>query len=217
MRRLPLLRPKPTEPDIIAALSDSARDFQAIVWPQVAQLPLVGGGTLRPVEAVAATSFKDELDLLAGIDAWQIQHSPSGIRGLASRVQWGHDHYSFSIRTALPSGKETEYQKRLRAIENAEEGLLYPHLTIQAYLDRKGGKLLSAAAIKTVELIKAAQSLVERRNAGTLVIHPGLYNFKRNPDGTEFLYMRWNYLMFDCKLNSDNVIQVTAEDEPVHR
>lgn len=65
LRHLPSFSPKAPEAEIIAALSDSARDFQAVVWPQVAALPLVGGGTLRPVEAVAATSFKDELDLLA--------------------------------------------------------------------------------------------------------------------------------------------------------
>ncbi|AKJ28711.1 hypothetical protein [Caldimonas brevitalea] len=192
--------------EIIAALSDSARDFQDIVWPQVSRLPLVGGGTLRPVEAVAASNFRDELDLLAGIDAWQIQHSSSGIRGLASRVQWGRDHDSFSIRLKLPSGKETEYHKRLHAIERKDEGFLFPHLTIQAFLDKKGGRLLSAAAIKTEDLMAAAQSLVERKERDHLKNCPKLYGFKRNADGSEFVFMAWEYLQFIMKLDAKNVV-----------
>lgn len=173
-------------------LSDSARDFRDIVWPAISAVPLVGGGDLRPVEAVAEKDFKDELDLLAGIDAWQIQYMPTAMRGIASRVQWRACHASFSIRTRLPSGNETEFHKRLRAIQNIDNGHLYPHLTIQAYLEQRGGELIAAAAIKTRSLIEAALALVEHREY--LENNWNSYGFITNPDGTEFLYMKWHYL-----------------------
>ncbi len=190
--------------NITELLSDSARDFQNIVWPHISSVRLLSGGVLRPVEAVAEKNFKDELDLFAGIDAWQIQYGPTAIRGIASRVQWGMRHDSFTIRTKLPSGHETEYQKRLRAIQNQKEGHLYPHLTIQAYLIQRGGPLSAAAAIETKALIETASILVE--NGDRLHPRPDLYGFKSNEDGTEFLYMTWNYLLYKKVLNNENIV-----------
>ena len=43
--------------------------FVNIVWRQIATTPLISGGEIHPVEAVAEKEFEDELDLLAGIDA----------------------------------------------------------------------------------------------------------------------------------------------------
>ena len=188
---------------LMEQLSDSANDFQNVVWPKVSGLPLVGGGSIRPVEAVAEKDFKDELDLLSGIDAWQIHHAPSTIRGIASRVQWGECYQSFSVRTRLPSGNETEFQKRQYAIQNKENGHLYPHLTIQAFLNTRGGSLLAAAAIKTVDLIEAAAILVENRTR--LIQRPDFYGFIPNKDGTEFLYMRWAYLKHIARLREEDI------------
>ncbi len=189
---------------IAAQLSDSARDFAAIVWPHIAAVPLVNGGEIRPVEAVAEKHFKDELDLLAGIDAWHIQYAPTAMRGIASRVQWGTCHHSFSIRTKVASGHETEFQKRLRAIQHQDEGHLYPHLTIQAFLDERGGKLLAAAAVRTQDLIANAAVLVENRSK--LKPNQDLYGFMSNKDGTEFLYMKWDYLLYKGVLDGTNVV-----------
>lgn len=191
---------------VIAQVCDSARDFQNIVWPLVSQTPLVGGGLIRPVEAVAEKNFKDELDLLAGIDAWQVQYAPTAIRGIASRVQWGVSHDSFSVRTRLPSGNETEFQKRLRAIQNVDSGHIFPHVTIQAYLNAPGGNLLAAAAIKTIDLINAAAVLIANREK--LYHRPDFYGFIKNSDGTEFLYMRWSYLKHKYFLNGQDIIHV---------
>jgi len=190
---------------ITQVLSASARDFQDIVWPQISTTPLVNGGVIRPVEAVAEMNFKDDLDLLAGIDAWQIQHSPTAMRGIASRVQWGGCHESFSIRTKLPSGSETEFQKRLRAIQNIDDGHLYPHLTIQSYLNRREGQLLAAAAVKTKDLIENAKILVENRDR--LSYRPDFYGFITNGDGTEFLYMKWSYLLYKKVLAATNIVR----------
>ncbi|WDS34760.1 hypothetical protein [Pseudoxanthomonas sp.] len=189
---------------ITQALSRSARDFQEIVWPQISTTPIVNGGVIRPVETIANTDFKDELDLLAGIDAWQIQYAPTALRGIASRVQWGPCHESFTIRTRLPSGNETEFHKRLRAIESIEIGHLYPHLTIQAYLDQHQGQLIAAAAVRTKDLIEAAAILVENREK--LRRRPDLYGFISNADGTEFLYMRWAYLQYKQVLAENDVL-----------
>ena len=188
------------------ALSDSAQDFQDAVWPQVSALPLVNGGVIRPVEAVAERNFKDELDLLAGIDAWQILDGPSAIRGIASRVQWGVSRASFTIRTKVASGRETEFHKRLRAIQNIEEGHLFPHLTVQAYLDQRKGRLLAAAAVRTKDLVEIASVLVERR--AHLHPRPDLYGFITNEDGTEFLYMKWVYLTHKNALDASNIIKI---------
>lgn len=194
----------PATTPIVQALSDSARDFQDIVWPRISTTPLVGGGVIRPVEAVAEKDFKDELDLLAGIDAWQIQYSPTAIRGIASRVQWGPCYESFTIRTRLPSGNETEFQKRLRAIENSDKGHIFPHLTIQAYLDQRQGRLIGAAAVSTRQLIETAAVLIE--NKERLQPRKDFYGFISNSDGTEFLYMRWPYLRYKNVLADNNTI-----------
>lgn len=174
---------------IVKALSDSASDFLNIVWPSIAALPLVGGGQLQPVEAVAEKNFKDQLDLLAGIDAWQIKSNPSAIRGLASRVQWGEPRKTFTIRTRAKGGGETELAKRARAIENRDEGYLYPHLTVQAYLDKKGGNLLCAAVIKTTDLISRANFLQTnmKRNGNW-------FGYIENADGSQFMYIAWDDL-----------------------
>ncbi len=193
---------------IATQLSDSARDFANIVWPHIAAVPLINGGEIRPVEAVAEKHFKNELDFLSGIDAWQIQYAPTAMRGIASRVQWGPCHHSFSIRIRVASGQETEFQKRLRAIQHQDEGHIYPHLTIQAFLDERGGKLLAAAAVRTRDLIENAAILVDNRSK--LGPSPERYGFISNPDGTEFLYMKWDYLLYKGVLDGANVITVAS-------
>lgn len=193
---------------IATQLSHSARDFLDVVWPRISQVPLLGGGEVRAVEAVASNDFKDELDFLAGIDAWQVHYKPTSMRGIASRVQWGGCHDSFTIRTGVPSGQETEFQKRLRAIQNEGEGHLYPHLTVQAYLSQRQGTLIAAAAVRTRDLIERAAILVESREK--LRPMDDLYGFRTNADGTEFLYMRWKYLLYMGVLQQDNIVAPTS-------
>lgn len=91
------------------------------------------------VETVTDDDFTKKLDILAGIDAWQVIDG-TGIRGIASRVQWpknrsGKPTYeafeSFTIRESLASGGRTELGKKLDAINN---GFLYPQYTAQAYI-----------------------------------------------------------------------------------
>jgi len=133
-------------------LSWSVKAFQDIIWPRLnSQLP----GTLVHVEAATRPEMKhlvQQFDQLAGIDAWVIEQQ-TGIRGLASRIQVcpsGKPFDTFTIRLSRDSGAKTEYAKRKEAIE---QGWLYPHLTMQAYITaRNGGELLSYGVAKTIDI-----------------------------------------------------------------
>ena len=148
--------------DVVRDLSASAFDFTRVVWPALA--PKLGGGEIVPIEAVSHAGFNKELDTLAGIDAWLIRRGKASICGVASRVQWGRAWNTFTIRISRPSGASTEYEKRLRAIDNRDHGFLYPHYTIQGYIeDPKGeGELLSACAVRTLDLFTMARRAYER-------------------------------------------------------
>lgn len=179
--------------DVQLNLSQSAQDFQTRVWPHIASHPRIGGGELHLVEANVETQLALDFDLLAGIDAWQVVGNRIGMRSIASRVQWGPDRKTFSIRYRKPSGAETEYEKRLAAIKHPELGLTYPHLTVQAFLDSRGGKVLSAAAITTQHLILQAEKLLgwgRMADGGDT-----RFGLRQLQDGTAFLYMSWDYLL----------------------
>lgn len=166
--------------DVERSISKSATALRDIVWPRIG--PLVGGGRLVPVEDVTSPGFARELDLLAGIDAWQIINEQR-MRGLASRVQFGStDWATFTVRTSLPSGQDTELQKRLTWLRSTD-GTLGPHLTCQAYVDN--GRLVSAAIAETKHIIRIA-------NIGVPV---GLARERRNPDGNRFVAVEWTTLI----------------------
>jgi hypothetical protein len=140
------------------AMSDSRAAFVSTVWPVIRDG--CGGGRIVPVEDVSAAEFVRELDVLAGIDAWQILSDNGAgdvMRGIASRVQWGHDWSTFTVRRSVPSGRPTEYDKRSAAL-CGDRGYLCPHLTVQAYI--AGGQLLSVGVATTAAVIAA----VDRRN-----------------------------------------------------
>ncbi len=189
---------------LLQMLSQSASDFQRIVWPIASAFPLVGGGLLRPVEAVATADFKDDLDLLAGIDAWQVDRGIPMMRGLASRVQWGGRYDTFSIRYRLPSGQPTEFAKRLISIQNKDKGHLFPHFTVQAYLARQGGDLLSCAVVETTALYDVAREM-DAKGIFQNSYYPEKFGIRALPDGTEFIYLHWDFLLYHGVLKVENV------------
>jgi hypothetical protein len=88
------------------------------------------------------------LDMYSGID--YIRKNDKGLQGIASRVQFGKNWDSFTIRMQRHTGAKTEYQKRLEQIEN---GYFYPYFTMQAYFDNtQDMNLLSICIIKTIDL-----------------------------------------------------------------
>lgn len=191
---------------LLQSLSQSASDFQNIVWPVVSGFPLVGGGTLKPVEAVSTSDFKEDLDLLAGIDAWQVDRGIPMMRGLASRVQWTGKFNTFSIRYRLPSGQPTEFAKRLLSIQNKDKGHLYPYFTVQAYLDKPNGNLLSCAVIETEELYRVAAEM-DSKGIFHNSDYPKLFGIRRMADNTEFIYLHWNFLLYKGILKEKNMVR----------
>lgn len=126
-------------------LNQSSADFQRAVWPHFADA--LGGGELVPVETVTDSAFATLLDTLGMTDVWQII-KPHGMRSLATRVQWGQTNWAtWTVRCRLRSGRPTEFQKLTQYGE-----WQLPQYVIQAYIDRPGGALISAAAIKTRDL-----------------------------------------------------------------
>lgn len=126
-------------------LKNSSKTFIELVEPELSN---VIGGYFVAVEGVTVDDMAQLLDTLAGIDFWNIR-SEAGIRGVATRIQRGKSWRTFTIRHKRMSGARTEYEKRKQAIE---EGMLYPELTIQAYVDN--GQLLSYAVAKTVDILE---------------------------------------------------------------
>lgn len=171
-------------PDEVARdLRDSAHDFRAVVWPAVQQF--CGGGELIQTEAKDRELMR-LCDVLAGIDAWQVRHNV-GLRGIASRIQWctpplPRSYRTFTIRKSRDSGALTEYQKRLRALGDPE-GWVYPHLTVQAYLELprgKGSPLLAAGVARTADVIRMIRDGREGRQ----------YTVKRTGNAT-FYVVEW--------------------------
>lgn len=136
--------------EVARDMRKSTPDFLHVIWPALQQhCPELKSGHIRIVEG-GESEIRADLDIRAGIDAYQ--RWDCAMRGIACRVQWGKNYRSFTIRTARPSGKETEYQKRLAVLKRRDEGFLYPYWTVQGYLDSPGGALLSVAVAKTAEL-----------------------------------------------------------------
>lgn len=90
------------------------------------------------------------LDQIAGYDGLQIWRSV--MRGFALRVQWERNYRTFTIREDRPSKAITEYDKRMMAVEHSDDGYMFPHWTIQAYMDLPGGSIFSIGLAKTREL-----------------------------------------------------------------
>lgn len=176
--------------EVARDLSWSAAVFVRAVWPVVRAC--CGGGDLIPVESVTEGGVAHSLDVLAGIDAWQV-HGGMGMRGIASRVQKGQAWNTFTIRYRRASGAETEYVKRLRAMNQEGRGWLYPHLTVQAYVAEDGATLLSAAVVQTTDLFRAAEQAVTAGlpEARDLACRDATIYLNRAYDGNEFIVVPW--------------------------
>lgn len=153
------------------------------VWPVVrSYCTELQGSDLRIVEGYTSQAIAQDLDVYAGIDAYQ--RTPVGLRGIATRCQWWTNYRTFTVRVSRPNGTLTEYIKRLTTIKRRDEGFLYPYWSIQAYLDKPGGKLLSVGVAKSVELYL----YIERRERSAKPC-------KRLParhGGEQFLVVEWD-------------------------
>ena len=131
-------------------LSDSVRAIEKI---KDTILPKLIGGEIISVEE-NENEILTILDQNSGIDYFR--KNEHGLQGIASRVQFGDDYRTFTIRYSRFSGSKTEYEKRKYQIEN---NYLYPTFTMQAYFDnREDLNLLSIGIIKTVDLYNVIET-----------------------------------------------------------
>ena len=110
---------------------------------------LLPGWTLSVVEGISDNKICTLLDLDCGID--YLLHRESFVFGLASRVQYGKNWRTFTIRKMRESATKTEYEKRKSAI--AVEGII-PKYDMQLYVDSNNEEILGLAIAKTKDLIE---------------------------------------------------------------
>jgi len=179
--------------EVARDLSDAAFEFERVVWPALA--PMIGGGEYTSVELASEKATADDLDTLAGIDAWQVIRDEHCVRGIASRVQWDVWYQTFTIRISRDNGTTTELFKRLKAIKNIDKGYLFPHLTIQAYVKKpkRKGELIGCAAVKTIGLYTEAERLMIEVGEDALRSSRQNYGIRR-ADNATFLWIDWDYL-----------------------
>lgn len=151
-----------SSPDWKTQLSWSSEVFARLVRPDASRLL---GGHFEIVEAVTATGIAKTLDVLSGVDLWLVRDG-HGVRAVASRVQKASKSWrTFTVRRSRDSGSATEYEKRKQAFEHE---YLYPHLTLQAYVNESADRLLGFAVMRTRSLwamIEAGLCTVNRTGA----------------------------------------------------
>jgi hypothetical protein len=147
-------------------------------------LPVLGGGVLLPVEGGAKANI---LDSAAGIDYWHV--SDVGVRGVASRIQRGDAWDTFTIRWQRCTGARTEFEKRIRSIDGADNGWVYPYITSHAYVG--GGVRVGVA--KTKPLYAAVRAEYAEDRIGWQP-SSSMWFQRAASGGQTFLAVRWSWL-----------------------
>lgn len=173
-----------SEKRLRGSIEKSSSVFKNIVWPAISKLPIIGGGEIQSVEDNTAKGERELIDLYSGIDAWHIDGNK--MRGVASRVGFSGNFKTFTIGF-------DEFKKRIKAIEQSDQGWLFPHLTVQAYVDKDG--LLSAAVIRTQKLIGRAKIIFEKVNKENFEENEYFGILQNNNSGKKFIYIHWDYLI----------------------
>lgn len=180
----------------------STRAFRDVVWPVARRL--LGGGELVAVEGHATDELRALLDQMAGIDHLRIMQNESGLQGIGSRITWvpaGRAPFNrFTIRYSRRSGRPTEFQKRIRAMEDRTQ--LSAAWMCHAYVDsvpppRGSGfgadRLVAVGVIEAATLLGFAQR--EERNLKDNGPDEARVEIKKNThDGSEFLVVPWSAL-----------------------
>lgn len=179
--------------DVSDDMDQTAKDFSNVVEPHISDW---FDGDVVNVENVTDNEIAEALDVNAGIDYWRIGELMTGI---GSRIQWLDEtkyadkpYDTFTVRCETATGqKRSEYQKRLDAVEN--DGL-YPKHTVQAYLDSRGGDLLSVGEVSTSELIKYIKNGEEgerRFRDGKPMVKDGEYWRQKRAGENDFYAIPW--------------------------
>jgi len=116
--------------------------------PALEQIPKLFFNNEWQLESIENSSnvILKKLDTKCGID-WIIENDYHIIT-VASRIQFGKNWRSFTIREMRHTGSKTEFEKRMDAIT---KNYLYPLYTCQCYFDYDY-KFLGGAIMKTKDL-----------------------------------------------------------------
>ena len=138
----------------------SRRAFERFILPA---LKIFGFAQVESTENRAKGDALKELLDFAAIDA--VAKCRRGTFGLASRVQFGVDYQSFTIRRSRPSGGETEIDKLRRAFEN---GGLRPFYHVQAFIvkNEKSATVAVGATSEIYGLVKKNPSRWQTASKG---------------------------------------------------
>ena len=159
-------------------LSDSNRAFEQVVYPAIRRH--IGGGKLISVECILDSNLAMLLDRCAGIDYLQIT-ADGYIRGLSSRIQFGRDYRTFTIRARRSTAHRTEYEKMQYVAAHRGRGFMFSGLTIQSYVSSRGnGHLLSSAMAYTEDIYR--------------FIETHELTVRQAPDGNKFYCLPWRVL-----------------------
>lgn len=172
------------------------------VWPLLA--PSLGGGVYESLEGSSAgdSEFKQRLDRICGIDGFQHllvgEQQFTALVPFASRVQDVKyaDHRTFTIRITNTPGLigYAEWQKYKELGRNGWKWL-HPVYLMHAYYDVASNRVISAAAVKTQQLVEFVLDQ-ERRNAifGARSKFGNVYMGSHSETETVFYCVPWKLL-----------------------
>ena len=147
----------------------SIRGFEKFVKP-VLQARF-GAKKILPTER-HENELETEIDRNAGIDG-VIVDSDGWTFGYSSRVQFGTNYVSFSIRRSRPSGAKTEFDK----LNNPQQ--IKPSYHVQTFV-KDDEKSAAVAIVETTDLLRYIYK------------HPD--QWRPNKDGETFFYIPWREL-----------------------
>ena len=128
----------------------SRRAFEKFVAPVLREA--LNAATILPTEPTADGYESDlaaELDRRAGIDGMFVDTN-GWLLSYASRVQFGQNYGTFTIRRSRPTGSATEFEKLLHARQMQAP---MPTFHIQCYVDADG-QGATVAIVETLELLR---------------------------------------------------------------
>ena len=162
---------------------DLKESAKALLTIKESVLEVLFNGKIYNIE-----SSKNEILMLidqhSGID--YIVDDGEGLVGVATRVQWGGNYRTFTIRESRHTGSKTEYEKRKHALRliHKDSSYIYPALTMQAYFDNKeDNNLLSLAITRTRDLYDFIEKYYDDST-----------RVRRNSSDNDFIYVRWRDL-----------------------
>lgn len=134
-------------------VNDKIKPIIASFWPNWKLMPVEGENN----------EICKLLDMSCGVDYLLYSQGFSFIYGVASRVQYGKNYRTFTVRKERENGTLTEFAKRDIAIS---KGAIFPCYCMQAYII--DGDIASFAIAKTADLInfiKGGHAEVKKTNS----------------------------------------------------